>query len=401
MKIAVIGVKGLPAGQGGIERACQELYPRMVELGHTVDLFARLSYTKKRGFTRYQYKGVQIIGLPFLPIRGFDAFFCSAIGSLLSSFGDYDIVHFHALGSALFSWFPRLLSSARVVTTCHGLDWQRAKWGRLSSRIIYLGELAAVNYSHDLIVVSQDLQKYFAQTYSLESAYIPNAPGEFLPTNKKSSYLDLLGLKSQRYLLFLGRLVPEKRPDLLIEAFQKLRPKGWKLVLTGGISDTEKYGTNLRLLAANNANIIFTGELQGVPLAEIVRGAGLFVLPSDLEGLPLVMLEAMKEGIPILASDIPPHRQLIGQDRDKGFLFQAGNCKSCISSLQIALESSSTRAKIAKKAQRYVVANYNWDKITADNLDVYQKNKQRSRDLEVQRCRGAALTDTASHKVQR
>jgi glycosyltransferase involved in cell wall biosynthesis len=371
MKIAVIGVKGLPARQGGIERACQELYPRLVQLGHSVDLFARPSYTKKGGFSPFEYQGIRIIGLPAIPLRGFDALFCAAFGTLLALFGDYDVIHFHALGPALFSWLPRFLSPAKVVVTCHGLDWQRAKWGKLSSSIIYLGERAAVKYADRLIVVSQDLQQYFAQTYGLDTLYIPNGAGKFAPTDGKLSYLDLFGLKPQKYLLFLGRLVPEKRPDLLIKAFQQLELEGWKLVLTGGSSDTEKYGNDLRKLAGDNHNIVFTGELQGKRLAEIVRGAGLFVLPSDLEGLPLVMLEAMKEGIPILASDIPPHKQLIGQD--KGFLFRAGNQDSMISSLKLALNQPDVRRERTRKAKEHIVAIYDWDKIALQNLDVYSK----------------------------
>lgn len=371
MKIAVIGVKGLPAKQGGIERACQELYPRLVKLGHSVDLFARPSYTNQSSFFRYEYQGVGIVSLPVIPLRGFDALISSAVSSLITSFGDYDIIHFHALGPALFSWFPQLLSSSKVVATCHGLDWQRAKWGRLSSSIIYLGERVAVKYADDLIVVSQDLQQYFAKTYSLNSVYIPNGPGKFAPTNEKLSYLDFLSLKPQRYLLFVGRLVPEKRPELLIKAFQQLKADGWKLVFTGGISDTEKYGSYLRQLAKNNPNIIFTGELQGKRLAEIVRGAGLFVLPSDLEGLPLVMLEAMQEEVPVLASDIPPHKQLIGQD--KGFLFRAGNLNSLVNSLERALKQFSIRKTMAKKAKEHIMNIYNWDKIAIQNLDVYSR----------------------------
>ncbi|MEL6494478.1 MAG: glycosyltransferase family 4 protein [Cyanobacteria bacterium J06623_7] len=371
MKIAVIGVKGLPAGQGGIERAGQELYPRLVRLGHSVDLYARPSYTKKRGFSRYEYQGVQVIGLPALPLGSFDALFCSAMGSLVCSLADYDVVHFHALGPALFSWLPQLSTSAKIVVTCHGLDWQRAKWGKLSSSVIYLGEKAAVKYADDIIVVSQDLQQYFAQTYGRNSVYIPNGPGGFTPTTGNSNYLNLLNLEPQRYLLFLGRLVPEKRPELLIKAFQRLRPQGWKLVLTGDNSNTEKYVLRLRQLAEDNPHILFTGELRGKPLAEIIRGAGLFVLPSDLEGLPLVMLEAMHEGVPVLASDIPPHRQLI--EDDKGFLFQAGQLDSLVEQLKTALDKTSLRQQMALRAQQHIVALYNWDKIALDNLSVYSQ----------------------------
>lgn len=371
MKIAVIGVKGLPAQQGGIERYCEELYPRLVAQGHQVDLFARPSYNRKSWFDSYTYRGVRVICLPSVPWRGIDALFCSAIASLVSVFQVYDVVHFHALGPALFSWLPRLASSAKVVVTCQGLDWQRAKWGKISSKIIYWGEKNAVKYVHNLIVVSQDLKNYFARTYGLETVYIPNGPGEFPDSDADFKYVRSQNLVPERYLLFLGRLVPEKRPDLLIKAFNRLQVQGWKLVFTGGISDTEKYSGYLKQLAGDNPNIIFTGELQGARLAEMVRGAGLFVLPSDLEGLPLVMLEAMKEGIPVLASDIPPHVQLI--DPDKGFLFEAGNCDSCVEVLETALQQPELRTAMAKKAQRQVLADYNWQKITEENLSVYQR----------------------------
>ena len=370
MKIAVIGVKGLPAKQGGIERYCEELYPRLVAQGHQVDLYARPSYTEQPWFFTTDYRGVKVISLPSIPVRGLDALFCSAIASIASILQKYDVVHFHALGPALFSVLPRIASSAKVIVTCQGLDWQRAKWGKFSSKVIYWGERNAVKFVHDLIVVSQDLKNYFAKTYGLEAVYIPNGPGEFPLSDSHFNYVRSLNLTPKGYLLYLGRLVPEKRPELLIQAFQKLAPKGWKLVFTGGISDTEKYVHLLRQLAGDNPNIIFTGELQGAKLAEIVRGAGLFVLPSDLEGLPLVMLEAMKEGIPVLASDIPPHKQLI--ESDKGFLFQAGNCDSFVKVMQQALAQSNLRSQMAKKAQNHVLANYNWEKIATKNLEVYQ-----------------------------
>lgn len=374
MKIAVIGVKGLPAGQGGIERACQELYPRLVGLGHSVDLYARPSYTKEKSFYEYQYQGVNVIGLPTLPWRGFDALFCSVIGAFVSSFKQYDIIHFHALGPAVFSWVPKMLSNSKVVVTCHGLDWQRAKWGKLSSRVIYLGEKIAVKYADRLIVVSQDLQRYFWRTYAKKSVYIPNAPGSFDSPDKECNHLQKWDLKIQKYLLFLGRLVPEKRPELLVKAFQKLQLPEWKMVLTGSTSNTAKYVTQLQQLARSNPNIIFTGELRGQALAQIVRGAGLFVLPSDLEGLPLVMLEAMQEEIPVLASDIPPHKQLIGED--KGFLFEAGNLDSLVASLRFALAEPTLAKKMAGRAKQHLVDIYNWDKISLKNLDVYFQVKK-------------------------
>jgi glycosyltransferase involved in cell wall biosynthesis len=369
MKIAVIGAKGIPVKQGGIERYCQEFYPRIVKSGHQVDLFARPSYTNRGWFSSYYYQGVRVISLPSLPIKGLDALISSAFGIIYAVFGGYDVIHIHALGPALFSPIPKLLSSARVIVTCQGLDWQRAKWGTFSSWLIRLGERNAVKYADEIVVVSKALEAYFRQTYGVDTRYIPNGPGNYAKSDPDFTYGSSLGLSPGRYILYLGRLVPEKRPELLIRAFKQLQPEGWKLVLAGGISDTAKYTAELLKMSQTCDRIIFTNEIKGSILAEIVRGAGLFVLPSDLEGLPLVMLEAMKEGIPVLASNIPPHQQLLGQDR--GLLFEAGRVDSLVTNLARALAQPSELQLMAKKAQKYVKTYYSWDKIVYDHLNLY------------------------------
>ncbi|MBW4616216.1 MAG: glycosyltransferase family 4 protein [Desmonostoc vinosum HA7617-LM4] len=369
MKIAVIGAKGLPPKQGGIEHYCAEVYPRMVAQGHCVDLFARSSYTDYSWFDYYDFWGVRVVCLPSGNWRGIDAFIASAMGAIASCTQQYDIVHFHALGPSLFTCLPRISTSAKVVVTCQGLDWQRAKWGNLSSRLILMGEKAAVRFAHGLIVVSKDLKNYFLQTYGRETVYIPNAPASYAGSDPEFSYGKAIGLTKGRYILFLGRLVPEKRPDLLIEAFLKLKPTGWKLVLAGGVSDTQSYSAKLLETVASNRDVVFAGELKRNRLWEIVRGAGLFVLPSDLEGLPLAMLEAMREGIPVLASDIAPHEQLISGKR--GMLFEAGNVDSCVHSLDWAINHPTELATMAENAQRYVQHHYSWDQITSETLKLY------------------------------
>jgi glycosyltransferase involved in cell wall biosynthesis len=380
MKIAVIGVKGLPASQGGIEHYCQALYPRIVKREHSVDLYARSSYVKKPWFSVYEYQGVRVICLPSLPFRGLDALTSSGLAALVAALKGYDVIHFHALGPSLFSFIPRLLSSAKIITTCQGLDWQRGKWGKLSSSTIFLGEKMAARYADNIIVVSKALKTYFQKTYNLNSVYIPNGPGIYAKSDPNFSFVQTLGLETGKYLLFLGRLVPEKRPELLIEAFQRLNQSDWKLVLAGGNSDTDDYTAELLQIADNNPNIIFAGELKGSRLSEIVRGAGLFVLPSDLEGLPLAMLEAMREGIPVLASDIPPHRQLIEGDKpndmtaQRGLLFNAGSIISCAKVLDQGINQPEKLALMATKAQEHVKAHYDWEKITTDNLSVYSDN---------------------------
>jgi glycosyltransferase involved in cell wall biosynthesis len=374
MKIAIIGAKGLPAKQGGIEHHCEEIYPRLVEQGHSVDFFARSSYTESASLKSYDYQGVHVVSLPCLYAGGMDALLSSALGAIASTRKPYDIIHFHALGPSLFTWIPKLFTSAKIVVTCHGLDWQREKWNKGSKapgKLLYYGERAAVRFADEIIVVSEDLRAYFKKTYNRETIYIPNAASSFPASDPNFTFGTSLGLTQQRYIIFLGRLVPEKCPDLLIRAFQKLQPQGWKLVLVGGTSDTAEYSNQLVKMAENNENIVFAGQLKGPHLAEVIRGAGLFVLPSKLEGLPLAMLEAMQEGIPIIASDIPVHLQLTNEQR--GLLFKVENLNSCINSLNWAIQHPQEMAIMAKNAQEYVKTNYSWDQISADTLQVYTK----------------------------
>ncbi len=366
MRIAVIGAKGLPPGQGGIEHYCAQVYPRMAAAGHEVDIYGRTSYTGMPWSEPCDFSGVRVFSIPAVPkIKGADAILSSGIGTFIATFlRRYDVIHIHALGPALFCWLPFLLSSSKVVVYCHGLDWQRVKWGKFSSFLIHLGEKLAVRYSNEMVVVSQELRRYFWETHGRETVYIPNGPAQYAPSDQDFSFGKRLGLEAGKYLVFLGRLVPEKCPDLLIEAFLKLKQRGWKLAIVGGNSDTSAFQERLSGLVKGDPRVIFTGVLRGRYLAEVVRGAGIFVLPSEVEGLPLAMLEAMQEGLPIVASDIPPHHQLLGNDR--GVMFRSLDLDDCVDKLTWAMEHPEEMKVMSNIAQSYVRQNYNWERVVRD-----------------------------------
>lgn len=370
MKIAVIGAKGLPPRQGGIEHYCAEVFPRIVDQGHSVDLFAQASYTGFEWGDRYSFHGVNIKTMPTLGVNGIDTFFSAAMASVHACRKSYDIVHFHALGPGLFSPISRLIGRSKIVVTCHGLDWKRAKWGHFSSNVIRLGEKAAVQYAHEIVVVSSDLQKYFQETYRRSTVFISNAPASYSNSDPGFSFIKSLDIQPNQYIVFLGRLVPEKCPDLLIQAFQALQSKNMKLVLVGGNGGTDGFSSKLYELAAQHPNIIFTGELQGSQLSEMMRGARLFVLPSNLEGSPLALLEAMRERIPVLASDIAPHRELLEPDR--GLLFERGNCSSLTENLRWSISNPEQMSQMAEKSQQYSNIHHSWGRVSAETLQVYE-----------------------------
>lgn len=369
MRIAVVGTKGLPPKQGGIEHHCAEIYPRIAQEGHSVDLFAQASYTGSSWFEQYNFRGVNVTVLPSLGINGVDTFVSSGLAALLARLKQYDVVHFHALGPGLFSAIPKLATHTKVVLTCHGLDWSREKWGPLSRNLIQLGERTAVRFADEIIVVSADLQRYFTQTYQRPTTLLPNAPAAYLASDPRFSFIKSLGVEPGRYIVFLGRLVPEKCPDLLIQAFQSLRQSNWKLVLVGGAGGSSAFTSKLYRLASYNPNVIFTGELRGSRLAEVVRGAGLFVLPSNLEGSPLALLEAMRERKSIIASDIAPHCELLNPD--KGLLFKRGNLNSLTESIQWALSHPEHMNAMAEKAQVEIRLNYGWQRVVTEMLEIY------------------------------
>lgn len=346
------------------------MYPRIVKQGHSVDLFARNTYTDFQGRQPYDFLGVQVKNLPGLDIKGADALVTSALGVIAASRKHYDIIHFHASGPSLFTALSKVVSKAKIVVTCHGLDWQRSKWGNLSSNIILCGERTAVKFADRIIVVSEALKLHFSQTYNRSTVYIPTAPASYSDSDPNFSYGKVLGLSKGRYIVFLGRLVPEKCPDLLVQTFLKLKSTEWKLVLVGGISDTREFTASILKMVSANSDIVMTGELWGARKAEIIRGAGLFVLPSNIEGLPLAMLEAMREGIPVIASDIAPHQQLIGENR--GILFCSGSIDACTNALSWAIGHSQELKKLAANAQDHVKTHYSWERISTEHLHLYK-----------------------------
>ena len=323
MRIAMLGHKRVPSHEGGIEVVVEELAARMVEKGHQVTCFNRtgqhVSGKEYEVQKLDEYRGIRIRHVPTLDKKGLAAVTSSFFASLAAALGPYDVVHVHAEGPAAFCWLPRLFGK-RVVLTVHGLDWARDKWkGSFGSWYIHFGEKVGARFAHEIIVLNHSNQTYFRDTYHRETHYIPNgvnrpayAPPELIR--------ERFGLEYGSYLLFLGRLVPEKGCHHLCEAFRRLKTDK-KLVIAGGVSDSGDYMNTLKALAAGDDRILFTDFVDGALRDELYSNAYLFVLPSDLEGMPLSLLEAMSYGNCVLVSDIEECTNVI---HDRGITLPQG-----------------------------------------------------------------------------
>ena len=261
-------------------------------------------------------------------------------------------------------WLPKLLGK-RCVATIHGLDHQRGKWGKLASAYIMLGEKCAVRFADEIIVLSRNVQKYFLERYGRETKYIPN--GVNRPERREVREIkEKYGLQKQEYILFLGRIVPEKGVHLLIEAFRKLRTDK-KLVIAGSASDSKEYYDSVRRAAEGDERILFTGFVQGRVLEELYSNAWLYVLPSELEGMPLSLLEAMSYGCCCLVSDIPECREVVGE---RAMLFRRGDAGE-IEERLTELLADEEKAGAYRVGAMDVCREYSWDRTAKETLELY------------------------------
>lgn len=370
LNIAMLGHKRIPSREGGIEIVVEELSTRMVETGHSVTCYNRsghhVSVKEFDGGSHKEYKGVKLKSVFTINRKGLAAMTSSFFGAICAAFGKYDVVHFHAEGPCAMLWLPKMFGK-RCIATIHGIDWQRAKWGGFASKYIKFGEKVAVKYADEIIVLSEGVQKYFMETYERKTAFIPNGVNRTVlrsPKLIKEKY----GLDKDEYILFLGRLVPEKGITYLIDTFKKVQTDK-KLVIAGGSSDTDAFMNELKKLAEGDDRIVFTGFVQGQMLEELYSNAYLYTLPSDLEGMPLSLLEAMSYGNCCITSDIAECAEVV---EDKALLFKKSDVDDLEEKLQYACDNPDAVKQLKDGAADFICSKYNWDDVVEQTLKLYQ-----------------------------
>lgn len=370
LNIAMLGHKRIPSREGGVEIVVEELSARLVSAGHRVTALNRAGkHVSGKEFevaAKKEYRGIRIKTVPALDKKGLAAMTASVTGAVAAAFGSYDVVHFHAEGPCAMLWLPKLFRK-RCVATVHGLDHRRAKWGKIARTYIMLGEKCAAKFADEIIVLSKGVQRYFLDAYGRKTVFIPN--GVTKPEIREAQVItQQYGLCKDGYILFLGRLVPEKGIGYLIDAFKQVQTDK-KLVIAGGSSDTNAFADSLKAQAAGDDRILFTGFVQGRELEELYSNAYVYVLPSDLEGMPLSLLEAMSYGNCCVTSDIGECAAVIDQ---YGVTFPKGCVTELTAVLQALCEDSETVMKYKNDAADYIIAKYSWDDVTERTLELYR-----------------------------
>ena len=361
MKIAMIGQKRIPSREGGIEIVVEELAVRMVALGHEVDCYVRDDDPNVTLPT--EYKGIRLIRIPTSKKQSLNAFIYSVLGTIRACFGGYDVIHFHAEGPCAMTFLPKIFHIP-VVSTIHGLDWQRAKWGGFATRYLLFGEKNATIFSDSVIVLSRAMKDYFFDKYSRETVYLRNGVS-IVPHTPPQIITEKWNLTEGSYILFLARIVPEKGLHYLIEAYRNIETDK-RLVIAGGLTDTD-YVNKIRSMAAEDDRIILADFVTGQLREELMSNCFLYVLPSDVEGMAISLLEALSFGVRCLVSDISENTEASGTYAN---YFN----KSNVEDLRVQLTSILNSRNDFDRAKQinFVTQEYSWDMVVQETLRIYE-----------------------------
>lgn len=368
LNIAILGHKHIPSREGGIEVVVDELAVRMAKLGYNVTVYNRGGHHVAGAEFEIdelnEYQGVHIKKVPTINYRGLAAASSSFFGCIKAAFGPYNIVHIHAEGPAFFCWLPKMMHK-KVIVTVHGLDWKRDKWGKFASWYIRQGEIQAVKHADHIIVLSDNIKNYFWTTYHRKVDFIPNGVNrpEILEAKEITKKW---GLNKGSFILYVGRIVPEKGLEYLLQAWKNIKTDK-KLVIAGGTSDTDEYVN--RMKSISDGRVLFTNFVSGRVLKELYSNAYLYCLPSNLEGMPLTVLEAMSYGNCCLTSDIEECIEVI---EDKGVTFKKGNIEDLRTTLQALLDNPEIVERYKKDTQDFICDKYSWDDVVEKTLRLYR-----------------------------
>lgn len=352
LRVAVIGPIAFPAVAGGMTRHCEELYRRLARRGIDATVFVRKPHA-----TSTTYEDMRLVALPVPPKRGVETFVYGALASLRALVGTYDVVHYHGVAAGAFCFLQRLRPGRRIVFTHHRADWIDEKWGRAAKLLLRTTARVSLYVSHAVIAVSNTLADDLRVMRERPISVITN--GITLPPVGTTDDISALGLEPKRYAICVGRIVPEKGVHVVVDAFDRLDADGLTLAVVGAPRYSEAYAEALEHRAGPNTR--FVGQQGGQMLGSLYANAAVFVTASTNEGYPIGVLEALGFGLPIVASDIPAHREVLA-GADAAF-FDPHDAVQ----LAEAIEKTLARPHDTKRVDP---EKHSWDTVAQQTFDV-------------------------------
>lgn len=362
MKLVFIGGRSIHI-LGGIENYMLNLTRELTKLGHECVVWCESDHDEVEILN-----GVRVIYHSGPKSNLICKPWCGLKATLKTVFREKDVsfIHYNAWPASLWNWIPRLFGIPSLMEG-HGLEWQRSKYSPRARKIMKFMEKFTAYTNHHLIMCSEGQVRYFRKEYGKESVCIPGAVN--LPDLNRINNSDVLekyNLIKGKFFLFMGRLVQDKNPDYLIKAYKNTMPKGYKLVIAGDNEAMKDYVLSLHELASDNSDIVFTGAVYGEDKDQLLRNAYCFCLPSTIEGLSIVMMEAASYRLPVIASDIEANREFLGDD---AIYVKPENTQYLEHALIEAVEKPELLEKQANTNYNKIIEKYTWDKVALKYLD--------------------------------
>ncbi len=367
LSIAMIGTRGLPASYGGVEVAVEQLSRELAKRGHRVSVYGRSAYCDPK---LEEIDGVEQITLPQINTKHLEALSHTMLSTMHAvTRRRFDVIHFHATGPTILSLATRALG-VPTVATVHGLDWRREKWGATARQTLRVAARVAATVPNQTIAVSQELERFLNSHYNTSTTYIPNG----VNLSELDEPAPVPGLEPGRFVLHLGRIVPEKQAHTLIEAFRHV-PSEFRLAIVGPSSHSDAYMREVEELAQRDERVLLLGPRYGAEKAWLLQNAAVFVQPSTLEGLPIALLEALAHDRFTIVSDIPENVEAVtlSDEQPHGLVFRTGDVRDLSHKLTLALSRESRPMEDLLSVGDLVRARYDWERIARDTESVYQR----------------------------
>ncbi len=365
MKIAFMGIRGIPASYSGFETFVEGLSTRLVKKGHEVTVYNRSTHVKYR---EPLYKGVKLVRLPTIPTKHLDTIMHTFLSIIHGMFKGYDIVYFCGVGNSILSSLLRI-TGAKVILNVDGADWERKKWGRFGRWFLRASEKIAAVFPTIIVADSLAVKRYYKDHYDKESIFVPYGTELDQRSSGDHDVLKKFGLQPDDYILYVGRLVPENNAHQLIGAYKKIATEK-KLVLVGDAPYADAYKAELKQLSGSDERIVFTGYVFGENYKCLMRNAYIYVLASEVGGTHPVLIEALAAGNAVIVNNIPSSVEVIA---DAAIAYDGKKGSVALSEkLGLLLDDEGLHASLREKSRGRIKALYLWDTVTEDYLKLFE-----------------------------